>query len=85
MNQKYNYNFCKRSHGKKNYNFDYCYNHCKKTCPSVSNLWYGKVINPISHFFTWVKYGFSKCTNPSCKACSFKIFKNGCTINRKCK
>lgn len=44
MNEKYNYNFCKYAHGKKLYDFDRCYNNCNKTCPSVSNIFYGKII-----------------------------------------
>jgi len=49
MNQKFNYVFCKHRN-----DFDYCYNHCEKDCPSVSNLWYKFIRYPISKFITFI-------------------------------
>jgi hypothetical protein len=85
MNQKFNFVFCK--HYKKD--FEYCYNHCTKHCPSVSNLWYRYIRNPIFNFFTAIKYGFIKCNQMPTK-CSF-LYRNkyclykdrDCYSNRK--
>lgn len=41
---KCNYNFCKRAEGKKDYDLDYCCNECEKECPTVSNIFYGKIL-----------------------------------------
>lgn len=61
MNQRLNYIFCKYADGKKLYDFDRCYNHCNKTCPSVSNILHGKifkipVIKQIYNFCTDTYY-----------------------------
>ena len=37
-----NYVFCKYTDGKKDYDFDRCYN-CERTCPSVSNILHGYI------------------------------------------
>ena len=42
MRDKFNFVFCRHSYGKKDYDFDRCYN-CERTCPSISNILHGKV------------------------------------------
>jgi hypothetical protein len=69
MNQKFNFVFCKHHNDSK-----YCYDNCERECPSVSNLWYGVVRNPIVNLFTAMKYKFTKCNQLPTK-CSF-LYKN---------
>ena len=84
MNQKFNIVFCKHNNDSK-----YCYYNCNKECPSVSNLWYKVVRNPIVNFFTALKFKFIKC-NQLPTGCSF-LYKNkyclykdrNCYSNRK--
>lgn len=79
MNQKLNFVFCKHRN-----DFEYCYNKCNKKCPSVSNLWYGFVINPIVNFFTAIKYRFVKCNRKPTK-CSFLYRDKYCLLkDRNC-
>ena len=70
--QKYNFVFCK--HYYRDEDFDYCYNQCKKGCPSVSNLWYEFIRNPIVNLFTAIKYKFVEC-NQLPTRCSF-LYRN---------
>jgi hypothetical protein len=58
MNEKFNYNFCKYSYGKKEFDFDRCYK-CEKTCPSVSNLlWTIPIINQINSLYHKISWNF---------------------------
>jgi hypothetical protein len=54
LNEKYNYfhfNFCKYSHGKKDYDSERCYS-CDKSCPSISNLlWIIPIIKQLNKLF----------------------------------
>lgn len=72
--QRWNFVFCR--HRK---DFEYCYNKCEKTCPSVSNLWYKFIRNPIVNFVTAVKLGFVKCNQESTK-CSFLYRSKYCLL-----
>lgn len=69
MNQKFNFVFCKH-HG----DTKYCFKHCDKMCPSVSNLWYTFIRNPIVNSLKVVKYKFQKCNQKPTK-CSF-LYRN---------
>jgi hypothetical protein len=53
----WNFNFCLKQKKR----FEYCYKYCKKECPSVSNLWYRLIRNPIVNFFTAIRLKFVKC------------------------
>lgn len=61
MKEKWNYNFCKKAYGKKDYDFNYCYSKCSKiSCPSVSNILHGKIfklpiIKQIYNVFSYIK------------------------------
>ena len=51
-----NYVFCKYTNGKKEYDFERCYN-CKRTCPSVSNILHGYIFElPIIKQIVDLKY-----------------------------
>jgi len=79
MNQRFNMVFCKDRN-----NIEKCYGCKKERCPSVSNLWYGFVIIPISNFIRFVKNNFPKkvyCKHPESK-CSFRYGKY-CTLEKK--
>ena len=79
MNQKFNFVFCKHH----NKDFEYCYK-CNKECPSVSNLWYVYIRNPIVNLFTATKLGFVKCNQKPTK-CSFLYRNKYCLLkNRNC-
>lgn len=69
MNKNFNFVFCKYHSDK-----EYCYKHCNRECPSVSNLWHRLVRNPIVNFFIVIKCGFVKC-NQMPTQCSF-LYKN---------
>lgn len=56
MNQKFNFVFCRHRN-----DVEYCYSHCKRECPSVSNLWHRYIRNPIVNFFKAIQLGFAKC------------------------
>jgi len=77
--QKYNIVFCKH-----NKDFEYCYNQCNKTCPSIINLWYEYIRNPITNLFTAIRYKFVKC-NQLPTNCSFLYKNKYCLlINKDC-
>lgn len=79
MNQKFNFVFCKHRN-----NGEYCYSNCKKECPSVSNLWYRFIRNPIVNLFTAIKYKFVECNQQPTK-CSFLYRSKYCLLkNRNC-
>jgi hypothetical protein len=84
MNQKFNLVFCKHRN-----DFEYCYKNCKRECPSVSNLWYRFIRNPIVNFFTAIRYGFQRCNQlPTKCSCLYKgkycLLKNRyCYSNRE--
>ena len=81
MNQKLNFVFCKHRN-----DFDYCYYKCNRSrsCPSVSNLWYSFIINPIVNLFTAIKYRFVKCNQKPTK-CSFLYRDKYCLLkDRNC-
>ena len=79
MNQKFNHVFCKHHN-----DFNYCYYKCDKECPSVSNLWYTYIRNPIVHFFIALRYGFTKC-NQMPTRCSFLYRSKYCLLkDRNC-
>lgn len=79
MNQKFNFVFCKYHN-----NVEHCYNNCKKQCPSVSNLWYRFISNPITNLFAAAKCKFAKCNQQPTK-CSFLCRSKYCLLkNRDC-
>lgn len=74
-----NFVFCKHRG-----NAEHCYNNCnKKRCPSVSNLWYGYIMNPITSFIRCIKYKFQKCDQLPTK-CNFLYRKKYCTLCNRC-
>lgn len=75
----FNINFCL----KQNKGFDYCYNNCNKTCPTVSNIWYGYVIIPLNDLWRVVLNKFIKCDKLPTK-CSFLFCKKYCVLKGKC-
>lgn len=78
MNQKFNHVFCKHKN-----DFEYCYK-CDRGCPSVSNLWYTYIRNPIVHIFIALRYGFVKC-NQMPTRCSFLYRNKYCLLkDRNC-
>lgn len=74
MNQRFNFVFCK--HHK---DYEYCYNHCNKHCPSVSNLWHTYLRNPVVNFFTAIRLRFQKCNQLNSK-CSFNYRNKYCLL-----
>lgn len=77
---KFNFVFCKHYY---NEDFEYC-DKCNKGCPSVSNLWYEYIRNPIVNFFIAIKYKFVKC-NQLPTNCSFLYRNKYCLlVNRDC-
>ena len=79
MNQKFNFVFCIHH----NKDFEYCYEYCNKECPSVSNLWYTFIRNPIVNFFIAIKLGFVKCNQKSTE-CSFLYRNKYCLLENRC-
>ncbi len=75
-----NLNFCL----KKKRGFDYCYNHCNKTCPTISNFWYGYIINPLTKLWWTILNKFTKCDKLPTQ-CSFLFCKKYCALKGKCK
>jgi len=74
----FNMNFCP----KKN-DLTYCWNHCKKTCPTISNFWYGYIINPLTHLWWVILNKFAKCDKLPTQ-CSFLFCKKYCALKNKC-
>lgn len=82
MDQRFNFVFCKHRN-----NIEQCYK-CEKHCPSVSNLYYRIIRNPITNFIMVIKCKFVKCNQQGSK-CSF-LYKdkycllkdNACYSNR---
>jgi len=77
MWQRINYNFCKRKN-----DFEYCYNQCEKTCPSISNFLYGKIVSPIRNLIRAIQNKFVKCNQIPTK-CSFLWKDKYCTLKDK--
>lgn len=75
----WNFNFCTK---KKN-RFDYCYNKCNKTCPTISNITYKFIINPLHHLIWAIQNKFMKCDKLPTK-CSFLFCKKYCTLIGGC-
>lgn len=75
----WNINFCL----KKN-DFDYCQDHCNKTCTTVSNFWYGYIINPLMYLRWTIQNKFTKCDKLPTK-CSFLFCKKYCSLCGGCK
>lgn len=79
MNQKFNYVFCKHKN-----DIEYCCENCNKSCPSVINLWYRYIRNPIINFIKNIRYGFKKCNHTE-SGCSFRYRNKYCLLkNRSC-
>jgi len=75
----WNINFCSKKE-----DFDYCQNNCNKTCPTVSNFWYGHIINPLINLWMTIQNRFTKCDKLPTK-CSFLFCKKYCSLHRRCK
>jgi hypothetical protein len=77
---KWNINFClKQKNG-----IEYCYDKCNKRCPTIINLWYGYIINPLTLLWLAMKNKFTKCDKlPT--SCSFLFCKKYCCLKNKCR
>ena len=77
----WNINFCLNKNRK---DFEYCYNQCNKTCPTVSNFWHGYITSPLMHLKWIIQNKFIKCDKLPTK-CSFLFCERYCSLRGGCK
>lgn len=77
----FNINFCLDKNKKSIY---YCCIECNKNrCPTLSNIWYGYIINPLISLIDIIRNKFTKCDKVPTR-CSFLFCKKYCELKGKC-